>query len=365
MDVKSGLSSRLKDTNLPPDYYAKIEVCQSCAMKVLFFNSPPFFLAHGGMQTTTEALMRELAGLGVEVEPERWWDEKQKGDIIHHLGRPPIATVRTAHQKGYKVVMTEMLGQTASRGWKQLFLQRALTDLARKALPGGFLDRLSWDIYQELDAMVYLVKHEWETAKYLFHANPERGHIIPNGLEAQALTALARPQHAEDYLVCMATLYPVKNNVLLARAAQLAGTPVVFLGKPYAEDDPYFLEFKQCVDGKLVRYAGFAAGEEKNRWLRGARGFVLFSQFESDCIAVCEAAAAGLPLLLTDLPWANRLYGQVPAAKFVALGRASKIAPALRAFYDQAQRLPHQTFPVPTWRQVAERYLEIYRKLCA
>ncbi|MGA2540430.1 MAG: glycosyltransferase [Verrucomicrobiota bacterium] len=332
-------------------------------MKVLFFNSPPFFLAHGGMQTLTEALMRELAGLGVEVEPERWWDENQKGDIIHYIGRPVALTVRAAHQKGFKVIMTENLGQTASRGWKRRFAQRALTDLARRALPGGFLDRLGWEVYQELDAMVYVVEHEWETAKYLFHASPERGHIIPHGLEPEALTELARPQKPEDYLVCMASIYPVKNNVLLARAAQLAGTPIVFLGKPYAEDDSYFLEFKQCVDGKVVRYAGFAAGEDKNRWLRGARGFVLLSQYESGCIAVYEAAAAGLPLLLTDLPWANKVYGQVPAAKFVGLGPPQRIAPALKRFYEQAHRQASATFPLLTWRQVAARYLEVYRKI--
>jgi glycosyltransferase involved in cell wall biosynthesis len=238
-----------------------------------------------------------------------------------------------------------------------------LTDLARKALPGAFLDRLGWDAYQELDAMVYMVEHEWETARYLFHANPERGHIIPNGLESEALVQLALEQAPGDYLVCMATIYPVKNNVLLARAARLAGIPIVFLGKPYSEDDPYFLEFKQFADGKVARYIGFVTEEEKNSWLRGARGFVLLSQFESASIAVYEAAAAGLPLLLSDLPWANQVYGHVPAARFVALGRPETIAAVLKDFYAQARRQRGPTFPVLTWRQVAECYLEIYRKL--
>jgi glycosyltransferase involved in cell wall biosynthesis len=332
-------------------------------MKVLFFNNPPFFLVHGGIQTLIESLMRELAALGVEVEPERWWDENQKGDIIHYISRPTAMTVRAAHQKGFKVVMTETLGPAASQGWRRRFAQRALTDLARTILPGNFLNRMGWDVYQELDAMVYLVQNDWATARYLFHANQERGHVIPNGLEREALEALARPQEEGDYLVCMATIYPVKNNVLLARAARLAGTPIVFLGKPYAEDDPYFLEFKQCVDGKVVRYAGFAAGEEKYRWLRGARGFVLFSQYESDSVAVCEAAAARLPLLLSDLPWANKVYRRNRNISFVALTSPERIAPALREFYAQAHRQPGTTFPLLTCRQVAERYLQVYQKI--
>jgi glycosyltransferase involved in cell wall biosynthesis len=332
-------------------------------MKVLFFNDPPFFLAHGGMQVMTEALMRELSGLGVDVEPVRWWNENQKGDIIHYVLRPLIATVRAAHGKGFKVVMSENIGQTASRSRLQLFSQRCLRKLVLGLLPGGLTVRLGWEVHQEVDAMVYVVEHEWETAKYLFQANPQRGHIIPHGLEAEALAQLSRPQAPGDYLVCMATINPGKNSVLLARAAGLACVPVVFLGKPYAETDPYFQEFKQCVDGKVVRHVGHVAGEEKNAWLRGARGFVLLSQYESGCIAVYEAAAAGLPLLLSDLPWAAKVYGHVPEAKFVRLGPPETIASALREFYGQARRQSGHTFPLLTWRQVAGKYLEVYQKV--
>jgi glycosyltransferase involved in cell wall biosynthesis len=334
-------------------------------MKVLFSNSVPFFLAHGGTQTLLESLMRELAGLGVEIEPERWWDENQKGDILHYMNRPMIGNVRVAHQKGFKVVMTENLDLTASRSRSQLFAQRCLTKAARSFLPGGLTNRLSWDVYQELDAMVYVVEHEWATVKYLFGANPGRGFIIPHGMDDAALAELARPQPEEDYLICAATIHTRKNSVLLAQAAALAGVPIVFLGKPYAPDDPYFREFMKHVDGKTVRYPGFVSTEEKHRWLRGARGFALLSLYESGSISVYEAAAAGLPLFLSDLPWANKVYRHARNTSFVALKSPARIAPQLRAFYAQAHRQPGTTFPLLTWRQVAERYVEIYRNILA
>lgn len=62
-------------------------------MKVIFSHAVPFFLAHGGMQTLTEALMGEMSRLGVEVEPERWWDSNQRGDILHYMGRPPLPSI--------------------------------------------------------------------------------------------------------------------------------------------------------------------------------------------------------------------------------------------------------------------------------
>ena len=332
-------------------------------MKVLFSCSLPFFLAHGGQQTLMEALMRELAGLGVEVEPERWWDQNQTGDIIHYVSRAPIDNVLLAKKKGFKIVMTEFLDQTASRSRPQLFAQRLLINLARAALPHGFTARLSWDSYQNVDALGYAVQHEWETAQYLFRAKAGLGHIIPHGMEMEAQQQLARPQAEEDYLISAATIHPRKNSLLLAQAALQAATPIVFLGKPYAENDPYFLEFKKCVDGRVVRYPGFVSTEEKFRYLRGARGFALLSQFESGCISVYEAAAAGLPFLLSDLPWASKVYGDVPAARFVRLGTPAAIAPALKAFYLNAHRQPGPTFPLLTWRQVAEKYLAVYQSV--
>ena len=332
-------------------------------MKVIISTTPSFFLTHGGVQTLVESVMRELAGLGVEVEPERWWDENQEADIIHYFNRPTSTNVQLAQSKGFKVVMTELLDQTASRSRGQLMAQRCFTKVARTFLPAGLLWRLGWDVYRKLDAMVYAVAHEWEVAQYLFGATPGRGHVIPHGLDALALERLALPEAPGDYLVSVATIHERKNTVLLAQAAQRAGIPVLFLGKPYTEDDPYFLEFKKWVDGKTVRYAGFVSKEEKWRYLRTARGFALLSKYESGCIAVYEAAAAGLPFFLSDLPWAARVYAQARGVKFVRLGLIANIAADLRSFYTTAQRQPGTTFPLLTWRQVAKKYLDVYQSI--
>jgi glycosyltransferase involved in cell wall biosynthesis len=332
-------------------------------LKIIFSHATPFFLAHGGIQTLTGALMREVAGLGAEVEPERWWDDRQSGSILHYIGRPPLIHVRLARQKGFKVVVTLLLGQTASRSFAKLFLQRCMIKAARAILPRGYLDLQTWDVYRESDALVFMVEHEWETAQYLFQAPADKGHIIPSGLDSHEMECLAQPQLEQDYLVCMATIYPVKNSVLLAQAAHLAQTPIVFLGKPYSLSDPYFLEFQKLVDGKNVRFPGFVTGEEKCRWLRGARGFVLLSQYESAPNVVQEAAAAGLPLLLSDLPWANKVYNRSSAVSFVRPDSAGAVAPILKSFYARSHRQTKPLFPVPTWREVAERYMTVYRTI--
>jgi glycosyltransferase involved in cell wall biosynthesis len=211
--------------------------------------------------------------------------------------------------------------------------------------------------------MVYAVGHEWEVAKYLFDANPQRGYVIPHGLEERALKQLSIPAPEEDYLVSVATISPRKNTVLLAQAAQLAKVPIVFLGKPFSTDNDYFLRFKELVDDKYVRYPGFVSEEEKYRYLRGARGFALLSKFESGCIAVYEAAAAGLPLFLSNLPWAYKSYPQARNLHLSELRTAKQIASDVGQFYEQAHRMPATTFPVLSWRDVAKEYLRLYEKI--
>ena len=205
------------------------------------------------MQTLSESLMREIAGLGVEVEQERWWDPQQKGDILHYIMRPPYAVnVRLAHEKGFKVIMTENLDQTASRTKTQLFIQRQITRWARRLVP-GLVNRMAWDVYQLLDAMVYVVPIELKVAQYLFDAPADRGYIISQGLEEQAIQKLSSPEGMGqgDFLVSVAVISERKNSLLLAEAARKANVPIVFLGKPLVEDD-YYQRFLKAADGKLV-----------------------------------------------------------------------------------------------------------------
>ena len=331
-------------------------------MKVLFTHGVPFFLSHGGVQTFIESLMTELPALGVEVEPERWWDQNQQGDIIHFIGRPTGVYIDLAKQKGFKVVMTEFLDQTASRGKIALFLQKTFIGVARNIL-GPLAARLAWDAYAKVDAMTYAVPHELETAVYLFGAQPARGHVIPHGLQEDVIKNLSQPTEESDYLVSVATIAPRKNTNLLAAAAKLAKVPVLFVGKAYSEDDPYFVQFKQMIDNNYVRYAGFVTSQEKYDYLRKARGFALLSQFESGCFALFEAAAARLPLFLSNLPWATKPFRDARESKFVTLDTPDRIGRQLAAFYSNAHRLSETTFPILSLREVASRYVSIYESV--
>ena len=329
-------------------------------MKVVFSHHLPFSLAHGGMQTLIESLMRELSVLGVEVEPERWWEPNQTCDVMHFVQRPHQGNAELAKQKGRKLLMTENYDVVASESRSRLLLRSVATRAARAIVP-GFDRKLSF--YRELDALVYVVPHEWRVVQQIYGLPAERGNIIPHGLDPSVIEALGKAEPEGDYLVSVGTICPRKNSVLLAQCAKQAKTPVVFVGKPFSTDDAYFIEFQQLIDGRYVRFAGYIPEEEKFKIVRGARGFVLLSQGESGCIAVYEAAACGLPLLVSDLPWAANGYPASERLRLVSLSNASGIVAALKGFYEQAHRGQTMTFPIRTWREVAEMYVSVYERL--
>jgi len=329
-------------------------------MKVIFSHNLPFSLAHGGMQTLIESLMRELPLLGIEVEPERWWDPNQTCDIMHFVQRPHPGNVRLAKQKGRKTVMSESFDVVASESKYRLFMRTCATRAARALIP-SFDKRLSF--YCELDAIVYNVPHEWDAVRQIYHLPSEKGFVVPIGLEPAAIEALAAAQSECNYLVSVGTICPRKNSVLLATCAKKAGVPVLFVGKPFSEDDPYYQQFLALVDDKYVQFVGYVPEAKKHEILRGARGFALLSEGESGCFAVYEAAAAGLPLFLSELPWAAKAYPPSERLHLVPIRTVSGIVDRLRKFYATAHRGQTMTFPVRTQADAAKMYINLYEKL--
>lgn len=114
-------------------------------MKILLDHHQPFRLAHGGLQLQIEHTRAALTARGVEVEPLRWWDAEQRGDLIHFYGVPSPGYLHQAGLRRVPVVLTPILSETCNRPrWRlaaQGFLQRLLL-----ALPGGegVKQQLNW-----------------------------------------------------------------------------------------------------------------------------------------------------------------------------------------------------------------------------
>jgi len=326
-------------------------------MKVIIETGIPFAWAHGGTTTLVQEVDAGLRRQGIEVEFCRWWDEDQRADV--YLGFGPITHRHLfAKKQGMAIVNYMFLDSFTNRNAFELFVRWAVIaaalNVSRDVVTG-----LGWNYARIADATIYPSQADALLGKNLFGAPLTRAHVILHGVSQAFLTAGITATHAGDYLVSVSTIHPRKNTVLLARLALASRTPIVFVGKPYEDGDPYFHEFMQLVDGKYVRYKGFVTEEQKIDLLCNARGFVLLSRQESGCIAVLEAYATGCRVLLPNRRWATPLYAG--HASFCSINCFATATRQLHRFYEVEPNLP--VFPVKTWDAVALEYARVLKSV--
>jgi glycosyltransferase involved in cell wall biosynthesis len=331
-------------------------------MKVLFDCHLPFMLAHGGAQVQIEQTMAALSKLGVVVEPLRWWDEAQTGDVLHHFARIPIHLQRLAKQKGMKVVMSAfMSGLGARPAWKRR-LQKITLQFLRPVAPRQLRDLFGWDSYRLLDAIIALTAYEASLLTGIHNAPPSRVHVVPNGVEEAFLDS--KPSLRGKWLVCTASIIRLKQILKLAQMAVAAETPLWIVGTPLADENEYarsFLEYAR-QHPSLVRYEGPVKDRARLAAIyREARGFVLLSRWESLSLSALEAAACRCPLLLSDLPWARDAF--TDKAVYCRVNEPlSGAAAVLRRFYDAAPNLEPPPMPL-SWLQVAGQIKTVYESI--
>jgi glycosyltransferase involved in cell wall biosynthesis len=332
-------------------------------VKILIDHQLPFLLAHGGLQTQIERTKEALEQAGLEVEYLRWWDDSQRGDIIHFFGRANPSHIDFAHAKGVKYVMSELLTGQGSRSPTQLKIQGTLERALRKLVPATFLASFRWDSYHKADACIVLTAWEAEVTRLLFPTSPKRLHVVPNGVEEEFFLKADDIPKRGDELVCTATITERKRVLELAQAAVAAEVPVRILGNPYSQNDPYFHRFMALAEKApgFVRYTGAVSNRSELAHIyQTARGFVLLSTMESLSLSALEAAASGCPLLLSDLPWARCTFGN--SATYSPISDTQSVAKVLRIFYDEALflRLPDKPF---RWQDVSAQLVKIYTDL--
>ncbi len=306
--------------------------------------------------------MAALPGVGVVVEPLRWWDENQKGDLIHHFGRMPAELIRFAHQKGMKVVMAELLTGAGSQTNTQRWMRRAFRWGAENLAPSGFAAFFQWEPYRIADGFIANTAWEKHLMQYKFDAAPEKIFVVPNGVEDGFFQSA--PGQRGQWLVCTATITERKRVLELARAALAAETPVWILGKAYAENEAYAQNFFALAKAhpNLIRYEGAISDRAVLADIyRAARGFVLLSTKETRSLSAEEAAACECPLLLSDLPWAHSAFAG--GVQFCPVTDSTvTTATVLKKFYAVAPQLPAPPRPA-TWADVGRQFKSVYEKV--
>ncbi|HEU6447623.1 MAG TPA: glycosyltransferase [Verrucomicrobiae bacterium] len=332
-------------------------------MKVLLNSFVPFALAHGGAQIQINSTRTALEDAGIEAEPLRWWDENQRGDLIHFFGVPTNEYLRIAQTAKIPVVLTQLFTETCNRSDARLRRQGFFIKTAL-ALPfaHGIKQQLTWNIYRNADHNVVGLEAERHVLQTVYGVPSEIISVVPLGLSENYLRA-GKGSRNEEHLICTGTITERKNSVELAEMARAAETPILFVGKPYSETDSYWQHFKNLVDGKFVKHHPFVADEkEMILLLQRSRGFVLMSRYENWCLSAHEAVACGLPILVQDQKWSRERFGN-QACYFQTIGFSRGNVAILKKFWNDAPALSAPQIKLHSWNEVAAQLKSVYEKV--
>lgn len=326
-------------------------------MKILFDSfSIPFYLAHGGAQTQVMQTVSGLQQNGVEVAMACWWDDKQGADIIHSFGVPNQTYIDFARSKGIRVVNTTLFTATCNRTLSQLKWQGRIIAGLLKIPPiqpwGAMRSQLTWEAFNACDMNIVGLEAEARVLEIVYGVPRDKIGIVPLGLPQKFLQAGSGKRN-NNYLITTGTITERKRSLELARMAHIAKVPICFVGKPYDEKSNYWKDFQKLVDGTMVSHiAHTECVEEMIDLLQGARGYVLFSDYENWCLSAHEAIACGLPILVPDQPWSRELFGN--EANYLLRGNHPENIIRLKRFFDAGPDLNPPNVRLYSWNEIGK-----------
>jgi glycosyltransferase involved in cell wall biosynthesis len=197
--------------------------------------------------------------------------------------------------------------------------------------------------------------------------------VVPNAVDSSFFDVERAPSPVPRVL-CIATVYPLKNQNALIRAVDSLHPDgkfeLVFLGVADRKND-YAREFFSLVETRpWCRYAGFADRNALRQYIASAVGLVLPSLEENCPMSILEAMAVGVPVAAAQVGGVPDLVRQgetgllfdpldgedMANAMERLLGAGSQSLAALAQ--AEARKRFHPDI-------IAERHLEIYREVLA
>ncbi|MFN3336944.1 MAG: glycosyltransferase family 4 protein, partial [Thermomicrobium sp.] len=234
-------------------------------------------------------------------------------------------------------------------------------------------------ILQEVDAVITVSEAVRQDLLRLYRIAPNRLFAIPHGVSSlftpipldERRPVLASFGLRDPYIIAVGTIEPRKGYPVLIRALELAATQLpelqlVIVGSTGWLAEPIEAALSEAERrGRLKRFRRL--GDRTLATLySGAAAFVTASYYEGFNLPLLEAMACAAPVIATDLPTHREVAKD--AALFVPIDAPDELAEAiltvltnssLRERLSRAARERAQSF---TWRQSAERHLEVYRQ---
>ena len=285
------------------------------------------------------------------VAPALWWQllrRRHEFDVIHAHGYHTFAPLAAACADCQPLVFTPHYHGTGHSPFRKL-LHKPYRRL------GAFIVRRSCRVICVSRAEARLLESHFPFAS-------DRIRVVPNGVDRELIDA-AEPMQLSGRLVMSTGRLESYKHVerTVAAVAQLPDefTLVVTGDGPERRR----LENLATALGQQhrIRFLGRLDVAELYRWYRRADVFVSMSTNEAMPVTIVEMLAAGARVIASDIPAhrdiAERTRGAITIVPVEVA--AADLASAIRS---AAEASPASDQDVPTWREVADATLAVYRE---
>lgn len=276
----------------------------------------PLSLGFGGMELQQERTISALQARGHRVTRFDPWARTLETDILHVFGSShhQAEIVFRAAARGIPVVVTSMFVRTHS---------------ARSYAMGKMADQLGLRtlfsvrkrLLEAATRVIAISEAERDDLIDVFDVDASKIDVIPNGVDEMFFGATAdlfsSTYGRKDFVLCVASVEPNKNQLTLIDAAATNHLPLVMIGPPKETVIDDVADYVHAVRQRVQRSDDILwldAGLDHDDPLlssayAAARVHVLPSRAEAQGLASLEAAAAGANIVMSDLETLRSAFG--------------------------------------------------------
>lgn len=336
-------------------------------MKTLFIARSHIGLAKGGLEKQIELTANGLKNRGIEVIPFNPWENQvEQIDVCHFWS--------TSHQMSYHLEYAKKIGKPTvispvfmrfEDSMFRLMLEYNLGRLIRGLFTG---QRLFREMINKCDIIIALNKEEAFYLKKVLGVPDNRIRIVPNGIDRKF--SGGNPQLFEqkygiqDFVLQVGSIGPRKNALRTILAVSQLPYSLVLIGGPEAGQQEYYNKCKLAA-GKNVLMLGHVENDDPllASAYKAAKVFVLPSFSEVMPLAVYEAAQAGCNLVMSDTyPCEEIIREHVYFTNPKNVKQLTvQIHRAMQA--DRDTQLQQKALAMPTWQDISDQIMDIYKNL--
>jgi glycosyltransferase involved in cell wall biosynthesis len=323
----------------------------SDALTIGFLGRIPPALGGAGLELQIERTAAGLESLGHRVLYVDAAGPDDRFDVLHAFGSEPAVWQQLQHwtRSPAPLVVTSVIVVSPGRDAWGLRLSARLPGVMTSG-------RMRTEVLRRADAVVAVGPYERQLVTGL-GVDPDKVWLIGNGADPEPGEDEPPEGTPEgDFALLVGSVSQRKGQEAALRALQ-GRIPVVVAGA-YAGAPAERAAWERAVEESGAIWLGPVADPARLGALqRRAFAFVHLSFAEAQSLAVLEALARGTPAVLSDIPSHRELEDAYPDLVRI-VSEADELPAALDALPGTGAREPAA---VPTWREVAEHLVEVYR----